>query len=73
MSAIKITHQDLSVSQLRAAAARTVDAKKARRILAIAIGLDGHARRAIAPEDRKFLWPAGPRPAGQPGLSEPSL
>ena len=24
---------------------------------------------AIAPEDRKFLWPAGPRPAGHPGLT----
>jgi nuclear transport factor 2 (NTF2) superfamily protein len=28
---------------------------------------------AIAPEDRKFLWPAGPRPAGYPGLSELGL
>jgi hypothetical protein len=36
MSAIEITHQDLSISQLRAAAARTADAKQARRILAIA-------------------------------------
>jgi hypothetical protein len=27
----------------------------------------------IAPEDRKFLWPAGPRPAGHPGLSELGL
>jgi uncharacterized protein len=24
---------------------------------------------AIAPQDRKFLWPAGPRPAGHPGLT----
>jgi nuclear transport factor 2 (NTF2) superfamily protein len=24
---------------------------------------------AIAPEDRKFLWPAGPRPASHPGLT----
>ena len=24
---------------------------------------------AIPPEDRKFLWPAGPRPAGHPGLT----
>jgi hypothetical protein len=47
--------------------------RAARRSLAIAIGLDGHARRAAAPEDRKFLWPTGPRPAGQPGLSELSL
>ena len=27
----------------------------------------------IAPEDRKFLWPAGPRPTGYPGLSELGL
>ena len=24
----------------------------------------------IAPQHRKFLWPAGPRPADHPGLSE---
>jgi uncharacterized protein len=28
---------------------------------------------AIAPEERKFLWPTGPRPAGHPGLSELGL
>src|ERR1700730_8223833 len=48
MSAIEITHQDLSISQLRAEAARTAGAKQARRILAIAMVLDGHSRR----------WPA---------------
>jgi transposase len=48
MSAIEITHQDLSISQLRAAAARTADAKQARRILAIAMVLDGHSRRVAA-------------------------
>jgi hypothetical protein len=37
MSAIEITRQDLSISQLRAEAARTADAKQARRILAIAM------------------------------------
>jgi hypothetical protein len=36
MSAIEITHRDLSISELRAEAARTADAKQARRILAIA-------------------------------------
>jgi hypothetical protein len=35
MSAIEITRQDLSISQLRAEAARTADAKQARRILDI--------------------------------------
>src|ERR1700731_1727066 len=44
MSAIEITRQDLSISQLRAEAARTADAKQARRILAIAMVLDEHPR-----------------------------
>ncbi len=44
MSAIEITRQDLSISQLRAEAARTADTKQARRILAIAMVLDGHSR-----------------------------
>ena len=48
MSAIEITYQDLSISQLRAEAARTADAKQARRILAIAMVLDGHARLLAA-------------------------
>jgi transposase len=48
MSAIEITHQDLSISQLRAEAARTADAKQARRILAIAMVLDGHSRLLAA-------------------------
>ena len=48
MSAIEITRQDLSISQLRAEAARTADAKQARRILAIAMVLDGLPRRLAA-------------------------
>jgi transposase len=48
MSAVEITPQGLSISQLRAAAARTADAKQARRILAIAMVLDGHSRRVAA-------------------------
>ena len=48
MSAIKITRQNLSISQLRAEAARTADAKQTRRILAIAMVLDGHSRRLAA-------------------------
>jgi transposase len=48
MSAIEITRQDLSVSQLRAEAARTADGKQVRRILAIAMVLDGHARLLAA-------------------------
>ena len=37
MPTIEITRKDLSISQLRAEAARTADAKQARRILAIAM------------------------------------
>src|SRR5882762_4883212 len=48
MSAIEITRQDLNILQLRAAAARTADAKQARRILAIAMVLDGHSRLLAA-------------------------
>jgi transposase len=48
MPTIEITRKDLSVLQLRAEAARTADAKQARRILAIAMGLDGHSRRLAA-------------------------
>ncbi len=47
-SAIEITRQDLSISQLRAEAARTADAKQTRRILAIAMVLDGHSRLLAA-------------------------
>jgi transposase len=48
MSAIEVTYQDLSISQLRAAAVRTADAKQARRILAIAMVLNGHSRQLVA-------------------------
>jgi transposase len=48
VSAIEITRQDLSISQLRAEAARTADAKQARRLLAIAMVLDGHSRLVAA-------------------------
>jgi hypothetical protein len=48
MSTIEITRQNLSISQLRAEAARTADAKQTRRILANAMVLDGHSRRSAA-------------------------
>ena len=44
MAAVEITRSDLSVVPLRSAAARTADAKQARRILAVAMVLDGHSR-----------------------------
>jgi len=45
MAAVEIKRGDLSVAQLRRAAARTADAKQARRMLAIAMVLDGLAFR----------------------------
>ncbi len=42
--AVEITRQDLSAADLRREAARTRDAKAARRMLAIALVLDGHSR-----------------------------
>jgi hypothetical protein len=44
MASVEIIRRDCSVVRLRAEAARTADAKQARRILAIAMVLDGHAR-----------------------------
>jgi Winged helix-turn helix len=48
MSAGEITPRGLRISQLRAETARTADAKQARRILAIAMVLDGHSQRVAA-------------------------
>lgn len=75
MSAIEITRHDLSISQLRAEAARTAGAKKARRILAIAMVLDGHSRLLAAQAcgmDRQTLrdWVIRYNSAGLAGLSD---
>ena len=48
MASVEIMRRDCSVAQLRAEAASTADAKQARRILAIAMVLDGHARLLAA-------------------------
>ena len=48
MASVEITRRHLSASGLRAAAARTPDARQARRILAIAMVLDGHSRLVAA-------------------------
>ena len=48
MAAVEITRRDLSASELRSAAARTPSAKQARRMLAIAMVLDGHDRTLAA-------------------------
>ncbi|MGH6813197.1 MAG: hypothetical protein ACREDM_12970, partial [Methylocella sp.] len=55
MPAIEITRQDPSVSRLRVEAARA-DAKQARRVLAIAIGLDGHSRLVAARAGGMDRW-----------------
>ena len=75
MLAIEITRQDLSISQLRTEAARTADAKKARRILAIAMVVDGHSRLLAAQAcgmDRQTLrdWVIRYNAAGLAGLAD---
>ena len=46
--AVAITRTDLSARALRGAAAKTADAKAARRMLAIALVMDGMDRRTAA-------------------------
>ncbi len=46
--AVEITRRDLSVAALRQAAARSQDANAARRMLAIALVLEGRSREAAA-------------------------
>ena len=48
MVAVAITRQDLSAAELRREAARSRDAKAARRMLALALVLDGQSRGAAA-------------------------
>ena len=46
--AIEITRQELTAAELRAAAAKTKDSRAARRMLAIALVLDGADRTTAA-------------------------
>jgi transposase len=48
IASVEITRQDLDATQLWAEAGRTADAKQARRILAVAMVLDGHSRLLAA-------------------------
>ena len=48
MAGIAITRRELTASRLRAAAGKTKDARRARRMLAIALMLEGVDRRAAA-------------------------
>lgn len=57
--AVAITRKDMSARELRAAAAKTADAKAARRKLAIALVLEGVDRKTAAEScgmDRQTLW-----------------
>ncbi len=75
MFAIAVTRTDLSLSDLRAAAKRAVDTKQARRILAIAMVLDGYSREDAARAcgmDRQTLrdWVHRYNEAGLAGLGD---
>ena len=48
MAAVAITRTELGVSDLRAAAKRLMDGRQSRRVLAIAMVLDGYSREAAA-------------------------
>lgn len=72
---VAITRMDLSVAELRQAAAQTRDAKAARRMLAIALVLEGASREAAAEScgmDRQTLrdWVHRYNELGLAGLSD---
>jgi len=73
--AVAITRVDVSAAELREAAARTPDAKAARRMLAIALVLDGWSREAAAEAcamDRQTLrdWVHRYNESGLEGLAD---
>jgi transposase len=73
--AVALTRLDLSATELRAAAARTQDAKAARRMLAIALVLEGWSREAAAQTcamDRQTLrdWVHRYNELGSDGLND---
>jgi transposase len=58
MASVEVTRREMDAGQLRAAAARTADVRQARRILAIAMVLEGHPRLLAAQAagmDRQIL------------------
>ena len=58
MASVAVTRDDLSSAELRMRAAATADAKQARRLLAVAMILDGHPRQLAAQAggmDRQIL------------------
>ena len=73
--ALEITRTELSAAELRRAAARSRDADAARRMLAIALVLEGKSRREAAEScgmDRQTLrdWVIRYNEGGLPGLSD---
>ena len=75
MSGIEITRRDLTAADLRAAAGKCRDAKAARRMLALALVLDGVDRTRAAETcgmDRQTLrdWVHRYNAEGLPGLSD---
>ena len=73
--AVEVTRRDLSAAELRRAAARSRDANAARRMLAIALVLDGHSREDAAAAcgmDRQTLrdWVVRFNDAGVDGLRD---
>jgi transposase len=72
---VKLTRNDLPASELRRAAAKSADASAARRMLAIALILDGHSRQDAAQQcgmDRQTLrdWVHRYNAEGLAGLSD---
>ena len=75
MAAVAITRTELGVSDLRAAAKRLMDGRQSRRVLAIAMVLDGYSREAAAQAcgmDRQTLrdWIYRYNEANLDGLSD---
>ena len=77
MSAISITRTGLTAAELRGQAVRSKDSRTARRLLAIALVMDGHSRGAAAEVcgmDRQTLcdWIHRYNDHGVPGLADRS-
>ncbi|HEY0204453.1 MAG TPA: hypothetical protein VGC15_09920 [Acetobacteraceae bacterium] len=74
MASVAVTRDDLSSVELRVKAAGTADAKQARRLLAMAMILDGHPRQLAAQAggmDRQTLRARSGAPACPARLGSP--
>jgi transposase len=73
-AAVEVTRRDHTAAELRAAAGKAVDGAEVRRLLALALILEGHARAAAAEQsgmDRQTLrdWVHRYNDAGMAGLA----